>query len=457
MKKLLLILLIAICGIANAQYTKLLDFGGAANGQHPHGSFISDGTFLYGMTEQGGTNGYGTIFKIKPDGTEDTVLHSFGYNDINGSEPMGDLVYDGTFLYGMTYQGGTNNLGVIFKVKPDGTGYAKLLDFSGTANGNYPNGSLIYDGTFLYGMAFGGGTNGDGVIFKIKPDGTGYSKLLDFAGAANGQGPPGSLISDGTFLYGMTQTGGTSYMGVIFKIKHDGTGYAKLLDFSGANGNVPTGSLFYDGTFLYGMTNQGGTNGDGVIFKIKPDGTGYAKLLDFSGTANGSFPWGSLISDGTFLYGMTSYGGSNGVGVIFKIKPDGTGYSDLFDFANDNVHGYVPLGSLISDGSFLYGMASSGGTNGVGVIFKYGIAVGIAENNAETDFTIYPNPATDNLTIECPQQTVIEILNIQGQLIKILTANGNKTSVDVSAFPNGVYIVKVEMENGIMVMKFVRE
>src|ERR1035437_9169964 len=85
--------------------------------------------------------------------------------------------------------------------------------------------------------------------------------------------------------------------------------YTKLLDFAGAtNGNDPYGSLISDGTFLYGMTQYGGTDSLGVIFKIKPDGSGYAKLIDFTSVANGSNPSGSLISDGTFLYGMT-YGG----------------------------------------------------------------------------------------------------------------------------------------------------
>ena len=62
---------------------------------------------------------------------------------------------------------------------------------------------------------------------------------------------------------------------VIFKIKLDGSGYTKLLDFNGTNGQYPLGSLFYDGTYLYGTTTNGGVYDEGIIFKIKPDGTGY--------------------------------------------------------------------------------------------------------------------------------------------------------------------------------------
>ena len=375
-------LLSAFCIIANcllpiansfSQYTKLLDFD-STNGSYPLGSLISDGTFLYGMTQQGGTNDSGVVFKIKPDGTGYFKLFDFSY--ANGYDPRGSLIYDGTFLYGMTAYGGTNDLGVIFKIKPDGTGYSKLLDCTGSSNGSWLDASLISDGTFLYGTATSGGTNNYGVIFKIKPDGTGYAKLLDFSGISNGKAPQGSLISDGTFLYGKTTHGGTNDTGTVFKIKPDGTGYVKLLDFAGSsNGSIPGGSLISDGTFLYGMTYYGGTGtcsfGCGVIFKIKPDGTGYAKLLDFAGTSNGSNPFGDLFYDGTFLYGMTVLGGINNAGVIFKIKPDGTGYVKLLDFAGTS-NGMRPYGSLISDGTFLYGMTLLGGTNGYGVIFKYG-------------------------------------------------------------------------------------
>ncbi|MBI4930250.1 MAG: T9SS type A sorting domain-containing protein [Bacteroidetes bacterium] len=155
------------------------------------------------------------------------------------------------------------------------------------------------------------------------PDGSGFAKLLDFTiSGTNGNTPYASLISDGTFLYGMTHDGGTNGYGTIFKIMPDGTGFVKLLDFTGANGAAPyVGcSLVSDGTFLYGMTTEGGANWKGNIFKIMPDGTGYFNLLDFTGNANGGSPFGSLISDGTFLYGMTSDDGTFGFGTIFKIN-----------------------------------------------------------------------------------------------------------------------------------------
>jgi len=70
---------------------------------------------------------------------------------------------------------------------------------------------------------------------------------------------------------------------------------------------------------------------------------------------------------------------------------------------------------------------------------------------------VYPNPAIDYVTIESPLKSTILFSNIQGQLIKSLTTNGNKISVDVSALLSGVYVVEVKTEKGIEVKKFIKE
>jgi len=82
--------------------------------------------------------------------------------------------------------------------------------------------------------------------------------------------------------------------------------------------------------------------------------------------------------------------------------------------------------------------------------------VGINEISNK-EITIYPNPATNNITIESPQAAVIEITNIQGQLVKTITANTNKTDIDVSSFPGGVYIVEVKTDKGVSENKFIKE
>ncbi len=360
---------------SSAQYTQLRSFGSSpTDGNGPQESLISIGTFLYGVTQLGGSSNLGCLFKIKPDGTGYTNVLNF--TGTNGRNPSGSLFYDGTFLYGMANKGGTgpctNGCGVIYKVRPDGTGDSVLLNFGFfSVTGTNPTSSLVSDGNFLYGMTNLGGGSNMGTIFKVRTNGTGYSQMHDFSGA-DGNLPFGSLIFVGNVLYGMTQQGGTHSMGNIFKIMPDGSGFTDLLDFSASSGgNWPKSKLFYDGTFLYGMTGYGGNFSDGVLFKVNPDGTGYTDLINFSGAANGTYPGGSLFYDGTFFYAMASGGGTHSSGVVFKIKPNGTGFTKLHDFSGATTDGGNPSGTFISDGTFLYGMCTAGGTNYVGTVFKY--------------------------------------------------------------------------------------
>ncbi|MGD0712384.1 MAG: T9SS type A sorting domain-containing protein [Bacteroidales bacterium] len=91
------------------------------------------------------------------------------------------------------------------------------------------------------------------------------------------------------------------------------------------------------------------------------------------------------------------------------------------------------------------------------------VTVGVTTNineigvSSSSVIIIYPNPATDNIMIESLQCAVIKITNIQGQLLETLATTGNKTTIDVSAFPSGVYVVEVKTQKGIAVRKFVKE
>jgi uncharacterized repeat protein (TIGR03803 family) len=359
-----------------AQYIKLHDFS-TPTGARPTSSLVSDSNFFYGTASMGGSTNNGVVFKIGHDGSGYTLIKDF-IGGADGWYPLGSMVIVDSFLYGMTYRGGPSDWGTLFKIRPDGTGYMKLMDFTGASNGSYPWGALISDGTFLYGMTLYGGTSNLGTVFKIGTDGTGYVKLLDFTGVATGSAPQGDLVYDGTFLYGLTSQGGTSAKGTLFKIKSDGTAFTKLLDFTGtSNGSNPLGSLVFDGTYLYGMTQNGGTSNKGTVFKIKPDGTAYTKLKEFTGMPNGQNPSGSLLIVGSYLYGMTQLGGINNYGMVFRIKGDGTSYSKLLDFAG-TANGRLPYASLISDSTFLYGLTEQGGVNDIGALIKQCIPPDVA-------------------------------------------------------------------------------
>ncbi|MGD0711932.1 MAG: T9SS type A sorting domain-containing protein [Bacteroidales bacterium] len=99
----------------------------------------------------------------------------------------------------------------------------------------------------------------------------------------------------------------------------------------------------------------------------------------------------------------------------------------------------------------------NGCTSSTGVTVYVSVCTGITENSIQQSLLVTPNPAVSNITIETPPQAIIEIINMQGQLIKSIAAIANKTDIDVSAFPVGMYMVKVIMGKETEVRKFVKE
>jgi prepilin-type N-terminal cleavage/methylation domain-containing protein len=352
-----------------AGFNKFYDFN-YNSGYQPDGSLTIYNETFYGVTDSGGTNTYGTVFKINSDGTDFTKLYDFYIDD--GANPRGDLVVYNDFLYGMTTNSGESYYGTIFKISPDGTDFTKLYDFDG-GNGGYPRGSLTIYNDVLYGITYSGGANNYGTIFKINPDGTGFTKLHDFDGT-NGSYSRGSLTIYNDVLYGITAYGGSNDAGIIFKINPDGTGFTKLHDFDIDNdGAWSFGDLIVYNSVLYGMAQSGGVDSGGTIFKINPDGSNFTVIHNFnySNGINGYWPFDYLaVNDDTF-YGMTNRGGSYNAGTIFKINSDGTGFTKLYDLNDSN--GTYPHGSLVFYNNVLYGMTGVGGTNNSGTIFGFGL------------------------------------------------------------------------------------
>jgi uncharacterized repeat protein (TIGR03803 family) len=299
-------------------------YGG--NGKSPHAPLTLSGSTLYGMTVEGGV-GRGVVFRINADGTGYTNLHRFVGGTADGSMPYGALALANSCIYGMTSAGGANNVGTLFRLNADGTAYTNLHVFAGgAADAAYPMGDLALSGTTFYGLASQGGAANLGVVFRVNTDGTGYTNLHSFAGyPSDGSGPPGSLTLDASTLYGMTQAGGTNTrkLGTVFKMNADGSAYTSLHSFAGGTGDgaAPLGSLTLARAALYGMTSAGGEHNLGTVFRVNTDGSGYTTLHSFAGGAgDGATPYGSLMWDGSTLYGMTYYGGTRNYGVAFALS-----------------------------------------------------------------------------------------------------------------------------------------
>src|SRR5262249_2836765 len=133
---------------------------------------------LYGTTQEGGaeadggSSGSGTVFKLNPDGTGYAILHGFNSAGGDGKYPNSALVLgnDGA-LYGTTEYGGSNNLGTVFRLNRDGSQYVLLYSFgSSPGDGSYPKAPLVRAASGgLFGTAQFGGSTNYGTIFRLNP------------------------------------------------------------------------------------------------------------------------------------------------------------------------------------------------------------------------------------------------------------------------------------------------
>jgi uncharacterized repeat protein (TIGR03803 family) len=389
----LLPLLLLSCAAAFGQtFTTLYSFSGP-DGSFPLGQLIQgqDG-YLYSTTHLGG-DGWGTIFKIAPDGTGFTSLSLPGYLQTpwSGLSQGADGSLYGTGIFGGIPNPGNAfaNAGTVFKVQPDFSGLTQLYAFTGTTDGGWPysaplpgNDGFLYGGTQAFGDAVqGSGSFGDGVLYKLATDGSSYTVLHTFNGS-DGSGAYGGLIlgADG-FLYGTTYNGGAANFGTVFKISRDGGTFQSLYSFTTDFGDMTALVQGSDG-LLYG-TSIGASDGSqaGDVFKLAPDGTGFTDLAAFGPYNIGSvlgiadkFPrvTVTLGPDGN-LYGSSISGGTNGT--LFRMRRDGTGFTVLHTFSplgasNINSDGAWPLATMIASNGCLYGTTPYGGAYGHGTIFK---------------------------------------------------------------------------------------
>jgi len=338
-------------------------------GTSPKGNLFKndDGNF-YGVTSEGGTYNYGTIFMMTPAG-QITMLKQFSYY-VDGANPTGELVKgaDG-YLYGTTTLGGTNSYGTIFKISTSGDfSVIKHLNYSTDGAHIYGHLTLASDGNF-YGITYNGGSAGVGTIFKLTPDGV-YSVIHTMAYATEGGNCYSSLTegSDGQ-LYGTTYGGGQFSYGTVFKVTKGGL-LTVIKQLNAADGTHPQSDIIQakDGNY-YGTCYNGGQFSTGVIFKVTKNGV-YSVVKSFSSSTDGGYPYGGLMldTDGS-LYGMTSYSGSKGGGTVYKFTTAGA-YSVVhpLDYTTEGNTSYSALVKG-NDGS-LYAMASAGGTYTYGSIFK---------------------------------------------------------------------------------------
>ena len=267
------------------------------DGATPYSVPVLSSNILYGTSWEGGANGEGTIFSVHTDGTGFTNLHTFSAlssyptgTNADGAQPYDGLLLSSNVLYGTAFAGGTNGWGTVFRIGIDGTGFTVLRSLNELNDGAQPRGGLILSSNTLFGTATMGGSIGFGTVFRINIDGTGFTNLHSFTAEGDGAEPQGGVVMSGTNLYGMTLGGGTNGgNGVIFTLTAAGSNFTALYTFSkygtkgtNANGGSPYAALTVSSNSLYGVTDKGGTNGNGTVFTIGTDGSNFRLLHTFA-------------------------------------------------------------------------------------------------------------------------------------------------------------------------------
>lgn len=375
---------------AKSALTVLWSFGSAPDGSAPAGAVIVDNAGnVFGTTIRGGSSNDGAVFEIKPPKKgkvwTESILHSFDGTD--GTYGAGAVEDASGNLFVSASQGGSGyNDGTVMELSPSGGSYAETGVFSfNYTDGAGPLAAVLESGT-LYTATQGGGTHSSGAIVALTGSGLNETDLYNFTGGSDGNTPFAGLVADSTgALYGTTGAGGTAQLGNVFKFVPNGSGggtESVLWSFVGNNGGAyPRGGVVLDGSGnIYGTTfytnAQGSGNpGAGIVFKLTPNGSTYTEsiLHAFSpgkSGEDGAGPTAGLTLVGSMLYGTTTYGGTKKKaqgGTVFQVSTSGTNYAVLHSFEGSD--GSDPTSPLSASGEYLYGTTFAGGS-GHGVVFR---------------------------------------------------------------------------------------
>ena len=327
-------------------------FAGQPDGAVPVCSLtISPSGNLFGTTEEGGAHNMGAVFGLQPpqnpgDPWQERVFYSFGSSGTDGGIPNAGLLPANPGFYGVTREGGANGFGTVFLVTPPaggGTNWNEtiLYSFAGSGDAAFPSGGLIADQAGnLYGVTLLGGANNLGAVYQLTPppaEGGSWTETVIFSfSGPDGTLPSGQLQFDQNgALYGTTDGGGSLQEGTVFQLVPssgpDGSWIQSVLyNFSGGRdgGNPVAGVIINNMGRIFGTASSGGDGQPfpgGVIFKLTPpanQGDPWTEtVLHAFGGPDGFRSLSQLVWRNGGLYGTTSLGGLNGTGNVFVLTP----------------------------------------------------------------------------------------------------------------------------------------
>jgi uncharacterized repeat protein (TIGR03803 family) len=350
---------------------------GPEDGVFARGVIFGPDAALYGVAQLGGVNDAGIVYRIRPDGSEYSVLHHFRHMSVTAATPRASLIKtDSGLFFGTAQAGGSNNVGAIFCLRPNGSESRVLFSFGVGANAaRVPNRLCAAADGFLYGTTVQGGLSNAGVIYRISQNGSNYHVLRHLGATDEPRTAQAGLIVDaGGWLYGTSFSGGVAGRGTVYKVHKDTEEFVVLRSLTTADGYQPQSELVEASGNLYGTTGLGGAQNLGVVFRIEPSGSNYTVLHSFTGGAQGQNPTsGLMVGSGGKLYGTTARQLGGFAGSVYAINPDGSGFRTLRSFTNAALQPRVARSQLVegSDG-LLYGVTQSGGATERGTIFRIG-------------------------------------------------------------------------------------
>ena len=338
------------------------------------------------------------LYKIKANGSDWQIIHTFRPKGSSLEEigPQGAVVFDGvdSMLGSTSGSVKSGGHGTLYKVNVKTGALTTLLKFTGTQGphlGSQPCARLVADGMgFFWGSTRGGGKNDNGTIFKYHLATGVLTTVVELPKATDSN--PQILISAEALTsvgkgewWGMSKWGGKEDQGALFKVKADTGELTTMVEFTMAHGGQgPHGSLVSDGRgFLWGVCVSGG-QGHGAVFKVDATTGALTTVVEFTGAGGrnpGHSSMATLVNDGQgFLWGSTLRGGSGDGGTLFKVDITSGALTTLVEFQMNQSRqkGYWPYGTLVDDGhgAFL-GATRSGGELPGGTVFKVDVKTGV--------------------------------------------------------------------------------
>lgn len=277
-------------------------------------------------------------------------------------------------IWGVTSEGGRENIGIIFKTNGDGTGFVVKKEFRVNENGCFPdiNSKLVLANGKFYGLTPFGGLNNGGILFEFNPATGAYTKKVDIFNVGGIQ-PHGGLAAFNGKLYGTTYYGVVREdRPVIFEFDPATGQVTRTFVFIAGIGTRPTGGIALGtNNKFYGATYSGSVGGYGGIYEYDPVTNVATNKASWPTLEDGSTPFELTLAPNGKFYGVTQLGGASSNGLIFEFDPATSVRTKKYEFVG-STDGQYPVGGLVaaSDGK-LYGTTSTGGPNSRGTLFSY--------------------------------------------------------------------------------------